>query len=634
MTSLSERTIQIFPKLAVCVHDIALVWLCWIGLHAIRYSLLDSPRVLPYFDWHTSTVLIAQALVFCWVGLYQGLWRFASLPDLVNILKSTFIGVVVIVVIFSFTRLDGVPLSVLLAYPLVLAAALAAPRLLYRAWKDYQFLHSADVVKRVLILGAGRAGEALARDLHRFSHYVPVGFLDDASHLRGAKIRGLSVLGKIEEAPIIARETAAKLLVIAMPSLAAQELQKVVNVCEQTGVPFRMVPKLVDVLQGRTLPGELKQVSIEDLLNRQPVMPDWRLISSWLHEKTVLVTGGGGSIGSEVCLQCARHGASCIVILEIDELALLTIDSELRRVFPAVQVVRVLGNCADEAVMRFALTQVKVDAVFHAAAYKQVPLLEEQLCPAVSNNILATYNVAKSCLANNVSTFVFISTDKAVEPVNVLGATKRSAEMVCQSLGAKHQGITRFLIVRFGNVLDSAGSVVPLFREQIRQGGPVTVTHPDVTRYFMTIPEACQLIIQTAASGVHGAVYTLDMGQPVPIRELAEQMILLAGKQPEKDIAIVYTGLRPGEKMHETLFYSDENYRATAYPKIFEADVRSFSHESVLNQVERLRAGVENYDIATLERVLCMLIPDFADSRRTSEVRPNTIVPFPAREVR
>ena len=634
MTSLRERIIQFLPQLAVGVHDTVLVWVCWIGLHAVRFSMLDHPRALPYADWHTITVLIAQAVIFWRVGLYQGLWRFASVPDLINILKATFLGVVVIVLAFSLTRLDGVPLSVLLAYPVVLSAMLAGPRLLYRAYKDYQFLHSADVVKRVLILGAGRAGEALVRDLHRISHYVPIGFLDDASHLRGAKIRGLSVLGRIDEAPTIARETAAKLLVIAMPSLPASALQRVVTICEQTGIPFRMVPKLVDLLQGQTLPGELKQVSIEDLLNRQPVTPDWRVIRQWLQDKVVLVTGGGGSIGSEVCRQCARNGASCIVIIEIDELSLLTIDSELRRVFPTIHVIRVLGNCADPAVMRFALSRVKVDAVFHAAAYKQVPLLEEQLCSAVSNNIIATWNVAKSCLIAEVATFVFISTDKAVEPVNVLGATKRSAEMVCQSLSVKHRGITRFLTVRFGNVLDSAGSVVPLFREQIRQGGPVTVTHPDVTRYFMTIPEACQLIIQTAASGSHGAVYTLDMGQPVPIRELAEQMILLAGKQPGKDIAIVYTGLRPGEKMHETLFYPDENYRPTVSPKIFEADVRSFSHEHVLNQVERLREGVENYDIATLERVLCSLIPDFADSRRNSETRTHTIVPFPAREVK
>ncbi|MCE4513392.1 UDP-N-acetylglucosamine 4,6-dehydratase family protein, partial [Xanthomonas hortorum] len=337
--------------------------------------------------------------------------------------------------------------------------------------------------------------------------------------------------------------------------------------------------------------------------------------------------------GSEVCRQCARHGARRIVLLEIDELALLTIDSDLRRLFPDIEVVRVLGDCGDPAVVAYALNTATPDAVFHAAAYKQVPLLEEQLREAVRNNVLATENVARACQRARIETFVFISTDKAVEPVNVLGASKRYAEMICQSLDAR-DAPTRFITVRFGNVLDSAGSVVPLFREQIRQGGPVTVTHPDVTRYFMTIPEACQLVVQAAASASHGAIYTLDMGEPVPIRLLAEQMIRLAGKQPGKDVAILYTGLRPGEKLHETLFYSDEDYRPTAHPKILEAGVREFSHEQVLQLVTRLREAVNRYDIKAMETVLGSLMPDFAAARRKVDTRSDTVVPFPAREVR
>ncbi|WP_434025690.1 polysaccharide biosynthesis protein [[Pseudomonas] boreopolis] len=633
MTSWRDKLAGVMPKVAVVAHDLLMVWICWQLLHAGRYSMLRESPDLPLWDWRTAVVMLAQGVVFWRVGLYRGLWRFASVPDLWNIFKASFLGLVAILVALSFDRFNGVPMSVLVVYPIALAALLGTPRLLYRAWKDYQITHSAETSQRVLILGAGRAAEALVRDLRRTGAFFPVGYLDDAPHLHGAKIQGLTVLGSLDQVASIARETAAKLLVIAIPSLDAPGMQRVVGLCESTGLPFRMVPKLVNVLEGRSLPGELREVAIEDLLNRKPVTPDWKLIRGWLTGKTVMVTGAGGSIGSEVCRQCARHGAQRIVLLEVDELALLTIDSDLRRLFPDVEVVRVLGDCGDPAVVRYALDRAGPDAVFHAAAYKQVPLLEEQLREAVRNNVLATENVARACHHAGVETFVFISTDKAVEPVNVLGATKRYAEMVCQSLDARN-GSTRFVTVRFGNVLDSAGSVVPLFREQIRRGGPVTVTHPEVTRYFMTIPEACQLIVQAAASASHGAIYTLDMGEPVPIRILAEQMIRLTGKQPGKDVAIVYTGLRPGEKLHETLFYADENYRPTAHPKILEADVRVFPQDQVLQQVARLRDAVDRYDTAAMESVLGSLMPDFSSARHESDARSDTVVPFPAREVR
>ncbi|HBK46669.1 MAG TPA: polysaccharide biosynthesis protein [Xanthomonadaceae bacterium] len=633
MTSWRDRLASALPKMAIVTHDLLMVWLCWQLLHAGRYSMLRNAPDLPFWDWRTGVVLVAQGLVFWRVGLYRGLWRFASVPDLWNIFKASFLGLVAILVALSFDRFEGVPLSVLVVYPFALAALLGTPRLLYRAWKDYQIVHSGETSQRVLILGAGRAAEALVRDMRRTGAFYPVGFLDDAVHLHGARIQGLNVLGRLDEAVSIAKETAARLLVIAIPSLEASGMQRVVAICESTGLPFRTVPKLINVLEGRSLPGELREVAIEDLLNRKPVTPDWKLIRAWLTGKTVMVTGAGGSIGSEVCRQCARHGAQRIVLLEVDELALLTIDSDLRRLFPDMDVVRILGDCGDPAVVRYALDSAGPDAVFHAAAYKQVPLLEEQLREAVRNNILATENVARACHQAGIETFVFISTDKAVEPVNVLGATKRYAEMVCQSLDARNQA-TRFLTVRFGNVLDSAGSVVPLFREQIRQGGPVTVTDPEVTRYFMTIPEACQLVIQAAASASHGAIYTLDMGEPVPIRLLAEQMIRLTGKQPGKDIAIVYTGLRPGEKLHETLFYADENYRPTAHPKILEADVRVFPQEQVLSLVARLRDAVNRYDIAAMEGILGSLMPDFSSARHKNDGRSDTVVPFPAREVR
>ena len=621
------------PRVAVVSHDLAVVWLVWHGLHWLRYAV--EPTAPPHALWSPEVliVLALQGLAFWWVGLYRGLWRFASVPDLWNILKASVAGLLGILLgLFLYSRLEAVPRAVLVLYPIVLAALLGAPRLVYRAWKDAQSDERRKSSTRVLILGAGQAGEALVRDLRRFGTYQPVGFLDDAARLRGSKMHGVPVLGRMDELPEIARETAAQLVVIAIPSADATALQRVVGICERSGLPFRMVPRLQDVLEGRSLPGELKEVAIEDLLGRKPVLPDWKAIRAWLGGRSVLVTGAGGSIGSELCRQCARHGARRIALVELDELALMTTEAALRRDFPDLEFVPVLGDCGDDAVIRHALNLSQPDAVFHAAAYKQVPVLEAQLREAVRNNVLATHTVAKACRETEVGTFVLISTDKAVDPVNVLGATKRMAEMICQAMADRG---TRFVTVRFGNVLDSAGSVVPLFREQIRAGGPVTVTHPDVTRFFMTIPEACQLILQASAIGTHEAVYTLDMGDPVPIRLLAEQMIHLAGKQPGRDVAIVYTGLRPGEKLHETLFHSDERYRPTQHPKILQADPRKVATQQVEQSIANLRDASARYDLATLSTQLRDAVPEFVPIGTHGSVGPPaTVVAFPARHSR
>ena len=626
----------LLPRVAVVAHDLVMVYVCWQVLHVLRY--LTRQETWPWLDFSPTLawVLVAQGLVFWRVGLYRGLWRFASVPDLWNIFKAALWGLTAIILgLAVYNRLGSVPRSVLVSYPFVLTALLGLPRLAYRMWKDHVGKRDESDARRVLILGAGRAADALVRDLQRTGAFHPVGFLDDAPRLRGSRLHGLPVLGRLEDAPEVARETAAGMLVIAMPSLDAAAMRRVMGICERTGLPFRMVPSLVDALEGQALPGELKEVAIEDLLGRKPVVPDWKLIRSWLGGRTVMVTGAGGSIGSELCRQCARHGARGIVLLEQDELALITIQADLRRSFPSLEVQAVLGDCGDPAVTAHALRLGQPEAVFHAAAYKQVPLLEAQVREAVRNNVLATDTVARLCREQGVGTFVFISTDKAVDPANVLGASKRLAEMIAQSQDRKDGG-TRCVTVRFGNVLDSAGSVVPLFREQILRGGPVTVTDPEVTRYFMTIPEACQLILQSVAIGSREAIYTLDMGEPVSIRLLAEQMIRLAGKQPGRDIAIVYTGLRPGEKLHEVLFHEDEHYRPTSHSKILEAVAREVSSEQVRGGVERLREAVARYDEAVLEQVLRELVPEFAPAAQVQEVPApaSTVVQFPLREAK
>jgi FlaA1/EpsC-like NDP-sugar epimerase len=633
MSSWRERCKHLLPRVAVAVHDLTMVWLVWQSLCRLRWAIesTDKASSLPLWSVEIALVLTVQGLVFWQMGLYRGLWRFASLPDLWNILKASVVGLFGIALsLFLYNRLDASPRTVLILYPLVLAGMLGAPRLLYRAWKDMRTEWGGRGSMRILILGAGKTGEALVRDLRRVGTYHPVGFLDDVARLRGSKVQGVPVLGRVQDVAQIARETAAKLLVIAMPSADTHAMQQVVMACESTGLPFRVVPRLQDMLEGRSQPGELKEVAIEDLLGRKPVLPDWKAIRAWLGGRSVLVTGAGGSIGSELCRQCVRHGAHRIALIEMDELALTTTETTLRRDFPNIDIIPVLGDCGDPAVIAHALAKAEPDAVFHAAAYKQVPVLELQLREAVRNNVLATETVARACSDAGVGTFVLISTDKAVDPANVLGASKRLAEMICQARA--EQCPTRFVTVRFGNVLDSAGSVVPLFREQIRNGGPVTVTDPEVTRFFMTIAEACQLILQASAIGTHEAIYTLDMGEPIPIRLLAEQMIRLAGRQLGRDVAIVYTGLRPGEKLHETLFHADERYRPTTHPKILQAEPRSVTATSIESAVTHLRDAVSRYDLDALIQQLRRAVPEFQPIGAHLEYRESaTVVVFPAR---
>ncbi|HET9484230.1 MAG TPA: nucleoside-diphosphate sugar epimerase/dehydratase, partial [Xanthomonadales bacterium] len=382
--------------------------------------------------------------------------------------------------------------------------------------------------------------------------------------------------------------------------------------------PFRTVPRLQDVVEGRSGFNQLKEVAIEDLLGRDPVALDWTAIRTGLSGKRVLVTGGGGSIGAELCRQVARLGAESLTILELSEYNLYRIEQELGREFPELLLVAMLGDAGDAATCERVLESARPHLVFHAAAFKHVPLLEGQVREAFRNNVLGTQTMALAADRHRVECFVLISTDKAVNPANVMGATKRAAEIFCQNFAAASQ--TRFITVRFGNVLDSAGSVVPLFREQIRAGGPVTVTHPEIARYFMTIPEACQLIMQAAVLGQGGEIFALDMGEPVRIGYLAEQMIRLAGKVPGREIEIAYTGLRPGEKLFEELFHEHESYEGTSHRKIFLASPRKMPWTELSAVLKRAAQASLRYDEDELLRCLRELVPEFAADAPDAEV--------------
>jgi len=605
----------IHPRLAVVGHDLAMVWLAWFSANWIRYNLLPVAPPIPLFGPEYAIVLSLQGLVLYWTGLYRGLWRFASLPDLWNIARGSLIGTTAIAIgLFLFDRLEGTPRAVLGIYPLMLLLVLGMPRMLYRFWKDSRLDGGPHATaKRVLILGAGRAGETLVRDLRRETQYRPVGFLDDNQALKGAKLHGIPVLGPIDQLPELAREVAAEMVLIAVPSASNQQMQRIVSLCERSSLPFRTVPRLQDVVEGRSNFNELKEVAIEDLLGRDPVALDWTAIRTGIAGKRVLVTGGGGSIGAELCRQVARLGVESLTVLELTEFNLYRIEQELRAEFPDLVLDAVLGDCGDAAVCERIFARSRPTAVFHAAAFKHVPLLQEQVREAVRNNVLGTQVMAVAAERHGVETFVLISTDKAVNPSSVMGASKRAAEVFCQSFA--QQAKTHFITVRFGNVLDSAGSVVPLFREQIRRGGPVTVTHPEISRYFMTIPEACQLILQAAVLGRGGEIFALDMGEPVRIRYLAEQMILLAGKVPDRDIQITYSGLRSGEKLFEELFHEQEDYESTGHPKIFLAQPRYVAWPELNNVLRQAEAAVRRFEEAEVLRCLRLLVPEFDAER-------------------
>ncbi|ODU46632.1 nucleoside-diphosphate sugar epimerase/dehydratase [uncultured Aquimonas sp.] len=612
---------RVHPRLAVVLHDLLMVWAAWVISNALRFSLVPNAPSFTLFPPELPVVLLAQGVVLWWTGLYRGLWRFASLPDLWNIARACLLGALAVFsALFLLTRLENVPRTVMALYPLTLLVCLGAPRWLYRFWKDSRYGGAPRLQPlRVLVIGAGSAGEALVRDLRREGRFRPLGLIDDNRALRGAKVHGVPVLGDLDQLAQIAREVAAEMLLIAMPSASNQQMQRAVERCEDSGLPFRTVPRLQDVIDGRSSFNQLKEVAIEDLLGRDPVALDWTAIRTGLSGRRVLVSGGGGSIGSELCRQVARLGVSSLIVLEQSEYNLYRIEQELCAEFPELLVVPVLGDCGDPAVAEYALSEFRPELVFHAAAYKHVPLLEGMVREAVRNNVLSTQVLAQAALRHGVGSFVLISSDKAVNPANVMGASKRLAELLCQTL--QGQGGTRFVTVRFGNVLDSAGSVVPLFREQIRRGGPVTVTHPEITRYFMTIPEACQLILQAATLGEGGEIFALDMGQPVKIQYLAEQMIRLAGKRPGEDIRIEFTGLRAGEKLFEELFHPQEDYQPTRHPKIMLAQPRELAAQSIQQQLLRLRQASQQYDSAQMLEILQQLVPEF----RRSEDAPGVV---------
>ena len=591
------------PHFVAFLHDLAMVPVAWMGAYWLRFNL----DLIPAEFFSQALVLLplvwlVQGTMFCVFGLYRGIWRFASIPDMARILKSVLAGLAIITITsFLLTRLENVPRSVFVLDGILLILLLGGPRILYRWIKDRRLYLGSG--KRTLIVGAGSAGELLARDLMRVSSssYHPVAFVDDNPNRIGNEIHGYPVAGSCSEIPHIVDHFKVELILIALPSATAGQVRRVVEICERTGLPFRILPRIEDVVSGQVGLKDLRDVRIEDLLGRDPINLDWQTITEGMQNRVILITGGGGSIGSELCRQIARLMPRKLVVLERSEFNLFSVERELRKYFPDLALEVALVDVCDSISVEKTLKSHAPDIIFHAAAYKHVPMLEAQTRAAAVNNIFGTATISRLAEKFGCKSFVLISTDKAVNPANTMGATKRVAEMICQHQSTRSP--TKYITVRFGNVMGSSGSVIPLFQDQIAHGGPVTVTHPDVTRYFMTIPEACQLILQASVIGRGGEIFVLDMGDPVRIAYLAEQMVRLSGKIPGEDIEIVYTGLRPGEKLEEELFHVSEHLAKTKYSKILLASsctVDGKLLEKMLAEIDRACADGDDERIRKL----------------------------------
>ncbi len=605
-------------RVLVIVFDLLMVAAAWLAARYIAALLLGPASLgLKQVLLEINLVLMAQGFLQWRAGLYRGVWRFASLPDLGNLLRAALMGAVAGAAVLLVLEAP-VELIVIMVwtFPLLLLGLLGLPRLAYRTLKDMRLeVHRRRTSQRTIVLGAGRSGRLLLPELRRRGSYEIVGFLDDNPALKNTEISGVPVLGAIDRLPRIAREAALDLAIIAIPSANNHQMQRVVEICERAEVEFKTLPTLKELGATITRVDDLKPVAIDDLLGREPVSLDWEAIRAGLTGKRVLVTGGGGSIGAELCRQIARLDPSCLVVLDNSEYNLYRVDYRLRGDFRDLVMETVLGDVCDSATVENVIDRVKPHVIFHAAAYKHLPMLQNQIREAFRNNILGTRRVADAASRHGVETFVLISTDKAVNPSNIMGATKRVAELYCQQLN--RQSETSFITVRFGNVLNSTGSVVPLFNEQIRRGGPITVTHPEISRYFMTIAEAGQLILQAGVLGQGGEVFVLDMGEPVRISYLAEQLIRLAGKEPGRDIEIIYTGLRPGEKLFEELFHEHENYTKTAHEKILQASNSAGEMAWIGDRLRDGEAAVRCYDTAALRELLMTLVPEMGRTSRT-----------------
>jgi len=615
----------------VMVIDAILLASAWYVSHLLRFNFS-----IPVESWGVmsrlfSVVLLVKILVLYLFDLYRGMWRYTSLTDLLNIIKAASVSSLLILALLVFTHgIHGFSRAILIIDWLLTIFLIGG----YRAGiRLFFWLGSQDASlriasfgfiglglsgkspgRRLLIIGAGDCGEKIFREIQDNAslRYRVAGFVDDDKSKVGRQMHGIPVLGTTEDLKDISERVKADEALIAVPSATSAQMRTILSRCEASGLPFKTVPGMGELIGGRVTVSAIREVAYRDLLGREVIRLDEKAIGACFQDARILVTGGGGSIGSELCRQICRFRPRSLILYERTESALYEMDLELKANFPYLEIIPLLGDIRDPRQLSKAFSTYRPQAVFHAAAYKHVPMMELQPWKAVKNNIIGTRNVIEVANAHGVDRFVLVSTDKAVRPTNVMGASKRVAELMVQGQNGCRAPRTKFMIVRFGNVVGSVGSVVPLFKKQIEKGGPVTVTHPEMTRYFMTIPEACQLILQAGAMGEGGEIFILDMGTPVKIVDMARDLIRLSGFEPEKDIKIEFIGLRPGEKLYEELITEGEGIVPTSHEKIMVLRGKSCDPSLMNGTVDVLAQMANEQDVPGIIRLLREIVPEYS----------------------
>jgi FlaA1/EpsC-like NDP-sugar epimerase len=616
----TKRFIVVCLDIGLCILTVWLAFYLRLG----EFIPFSATLIVPVF----ASIFIAIP-IFIFSGLYRAIFRYSGLPAMGAMARAMLLYGLLFASLFTFYGFQGVPRTIGLIQPLLMLILVGASRAFARVWLGGLYLSQINKSKlpQVLIYGAGSAGRQLASAMENSFEMRVVGFLDDDDRLQGNVLNGLPILNPSDLDEVLVEMPVTDVL-LALPSVSRQRRNEILKSLSAHKLSVRTLPHLSDIASGRITVNDLRELDIDDLLGREPVKPNGLLLNRNTHGKTVLVTGAGGSIGSELCRQILSTLPQQLLLVDMSEFALYQIHQELQTQMEthavegqACELIPLLASVCDAARMQDIMTTWKPQTVYHAAAYKHVPLVEHNPAEGVRNNVLGTRVCAEAAAANGVHNFVLISTDKAVRPTNVMGASKRLSEMALQALAQHHstQASTIFSMVRFGNVLGSSGSVVPLFRDQIKSGGPITLTHADITRYFMTIPEAAQLVIQAGAMGTGGDVFVLDMGQPVRIVDLAKRMVELSGLvlkdelHPDGDIDIAITGLRPGEKLFEELLIGD-NPQPTQHPRIMKANEDFMPWLTLQLQLDEINTAVQTNDVAKIRGLLQSLVPGYQPS--------------------
>ncbi|MCQ2361427.1 MAG: polysaccharide biosynthesis protein [Acidaminococcaceae bacterium] len=579
----------------------------------LRYSLI--PNVYLHNLWNLMPVIAALSVVLLWHSrLYQSIWRFASFTELIRVLGVAFIVELTQVVLIFTGVYRRMPISYYLIGLVLTIAFWIAVRFMYRFVLLMREIHGKnhDGVN-VMLIGAGQAGQMLLHDSQRnkWQDVRVLCIIDDDKNKHGRFIDGVPVVGGRDDIMAAVAKYGIDEIYIAVPTASAKEKRDILNICKDTGCVLRNLPSFRQLVNGEVSINSLRDVAIEDLLGREQIKVDMQEIFNNISGKVILVTGGGGSIGSELCRQIATHSPKQIIIFDIYENNAFEIEQELRRKLPNLNLVVLIGSVRDEGRLEAIFAQYKPEIVYHAAAHKHVPLMEYSPCEAIKNNVLGTYQTAMAAVHYGTKRFVLISTDKAVNPTNVMGASKRICELIIQTLAKKPQTPTEFVAVRFGNVLGSNGSVVPFFKKQIAEGGPVTVTHPDIVRYFMTIPEAVSLVLQAGCYAQGGEIFVLDMGEPVKIDTLARNLIKLMGLKPDEDIKIVYTGLRPGEKLYEEKLMAAEGLQKTANDLIYVGEPLQIDTDVFLHKLDEIVKIAYMEDNDVIKEKVKEIVPEY-----------------------